>query len=65
GGIIGILLGILGSYGVAQLGGWPFVVSPVAPIIAFAFSMGVGVFFGLYPAYKAAKLDPVESLSYE
>lgn len=65
GGIVGIIVGSIGAYFVSQLGGWPFVLAPGTIIVAFGFSLLVGVFFGIYPAIKASRLDPVESLSYE
>ena len=65
GGIVGILVG----FGLAYLGGGALKISPVisvGPIVlAFAFSAMVGIFFGLYPALRASRLDPVESLRYE
>ena len=65
GGIIGIILGVAGARIVAALVGWPTLISLDAVIIAFAFSAGVGVFFGFYPARKAASLNPIEALRYE
>jgi putative ABC transport system permease protein len=65
GGGLGIVLGIGTIYAVAQLAGFPFVLSPLAIGGAFAFSALVGVGFGLYPAIAAAALDPVDALSYE
>jgi len=65
GGIIGILLGVAGARIVAALIGWPTLVSLNTIVIAFAFSAGVGVFFGFYPARKAASLNPIEALRYE
>jgi len=65
GGIVGIIIGGIGAYGVSRLGGWPFVILPYTVILAFAFSLIVGIFFGIYPAIKASKLDPVDALSYE
>lgn len=65
GGIIGLILGLAGAYGLGQLAGVTPVVSPQTVIVAILFSTMVGVFFGIYPARKAAKLDPIEALRYE
>ncbi|MCR4675732.1 MAG: ABC transporter permease [Sphaerochaetaceae bacterium] len=65
GGILGIGLGIGISRIVTGMAGWTFSVSLSACILSVAFSMAIGVFFGLYPAAKAAKMDPIESLNYE
>ncbi len=65
GGIIGILLGIGSSQLISKLNGWPVLVSETAVIGAFVFSAIIGVFFGFYPARKAAQLDPIEALRYE
>ena len=65
GGGFGILLGVSGSIIVAKIANWPPLVSPVTILIAFVFSAAIGIFFGLYPANKAAKLDPIEALRYE
>lgn len=65
GGALGILFGIGISKVVANMAKWPFKLSVNACVLSVCFSMLVGVFFGLYPAAKAAKMDPVESLSYE
>ena len=65
GGIFGVILGlILGSFG-ASLLGYPATPSIEIIVIAVSFSMGIGVFFGYYPANKAAMLDPIEALRYE
>lgn len=65
GGIIGIILGvILGRIG-AELLGYSASVSVVSILVAVTFSMVIGVFFGYYPANKAAKMDPIEALRYE
>lgn len=65
GGAIGALLGIGGGLVAAGLAKIPPTISPYTIVIAFAFSTVIGVFFGLYPARKAAKMSPVEALRYE
>ena len=65
GGAVGILSGMGASYMITQTLGWPVLVSPTAIFAAVLFSMAVGVFFGFYPARKAARLDPIEALRYE
>ncbi|WP_415907169.1 ABC transporter permease [Oleiharenicola sp. Vm1] len=65
GGILGILLGVGSSQLISKLNGWPVLVSSSAVIGSFAFSAAIGVFFGFYPARKAAELDPIEALRYE
>jgi putative ABC transport system permease protein len=65
GGLLGIVAGVLLSGTVAGLLGWPRFVSPAALATAVLFSTAVGIFFGYYPAGKAAKLDPIEALRYE
>lgn len=65
GGCVGIVLGIGVTKIATQLMGLPFVLSQGAIIGAFVFSAGVGIFFGLYPANKASKLDPVDALRHE
>jgi putative ABC transport system permease protein len=65
GGAAGILFGIGSSYLITQTLGWPVLVSPTAIVAAVIFSMAVGIFFGFYPARKAAHLDPIDALRYE
>jgi putative ABC transport system permease protein len=65
GGCIGILLGIGSSELLKFWAQWPTLVSPAIVAIAFLFSGAVGVFFGFYPAQKAANLDPIDALRYE
>ncbi len=65
GGFIGILLGIGVSIIVSKFGGWPVTVTPTSIVIAFSFSAIIGIFFGWYPARKAANLNPIDALRYE
>ncbi len=65
GGILGVLLGIGASQLVSHLNKWPVLISTNAIIGAVTFSAAIGVFFGFYPARKAAQLDPIEALRYE
>ncbi len=65
GGLIGTLLGIGVAAILANLVGWPLVIEPWVVLVAFVVCAAVGVFFGYYPARKAAGLDPIEALRYE
>ncbi|MDW7981049.1 MAG: ABC transporter permease, partial [Verrucomicrobiales bacterium] len=63
--LLGIALGIGASNLLASKMNWPTLTSPTAIVVAFVFSAAVGIFFGFYPARKAARLDPIEALRYE
>jgi putative ABC transport system permease protein len=65
GGAIGVFLGLTGSIAIAKLSGWPAIIQIQSVFLAFGFAASVGVFFGFYPARKAARLDPIEALRYE
>ena len=65
GGVIGILIGVGASELVSMKTGWPILVSSTSVVVAVVFSAAVGMFFGFYPARKAAQLDPIEALRYE
>jgi len=65
GGILGAVLGVGSSDVMARVDGWPVLVSPASVVIAVLFSAAIGVFFGFYPARKAARLDPIDALRFE
>jgi putative ABC transport system permease protein len=65
GGAVGVIVGVLASQGLTRFLAWPTAITTASILIAFAFSGAVGVFFGYYPARKAANLDPIEALRYE
>ena len=65
GGLIGVLIGSIGAVALSKLAHWNTLISPLAILLAFAFSGGVGLFFGIWPARRAARLDPIVALRYE
>jgi len=65
GGLIGVGFGVGGAKAASNVAGWPTIISGDILLIAFGFSALVGVFFGLYPANKASRLNPIEALRYE
>ena len=60
-----VLLGVGASQIISKTNGWPVLVSPASIAAAVSFSALVGIFFGFYPARKAAAMDPIEALRYE
>jgi putative ABC transport system permease protein len=64
GGVLGISIGLLGALGISILTGLPFSLSPLFIMLATLFSISIGVFFGLYPAYRASMLDPIRAIGY-
>ena len=65
GGAVGVVFGVAGALGLGRTLRWPIAVSPEAIVIAAIFSVVIGIFFGFYPARKAALLDPIEALRFE
>jgi putative ABC transport system permease protein len=65
GGLAGVVLGILTAIAIAWQASWPVLVSPPTILLAFTLAALVGIFFGLYPAYRASRLDPIEALRFE
>jgi putative ABC transport system permease protein len=65
GGTIGVVVGLVTSYTIPYFAGWRTLVRPEAIVIAFGFAAAIGIFFGFYPARKAASLNPIEALRYE
>jgi putative ABC transport system permease protein len=65
GGMLGILLGVGGAYALGQVNKWPVLITPWSVMMALCFAAGVGIAFGFYPAWRAARLNPIESLRHE
>jgi putative ABC transport system permease protein len=65
GGIVGIILGGVGSSVISSIAKWPTIVTAFSIILSFGFSIAIGIFFGFYPARKAALLNPIDALRYE
>ncbi len=65
GGILGIIVGVVGARVMTFVAGWPTIISPSSIVVASVFSLAVGLFFGLYPANKASRLNPIDALRYE
>ncbi|HEY6951525.1 MAG TPA: ABC transporter permease [Bacteroidota bacterium] len=65
GGITGIVLGVVGSSVISSLAKWPTIITAFSIILSFGFSIAIGIFFGFYPARKAAMLNPIDALRYE
>lgn len=65
GGTLGIIVGVVGARLTTVIAGWPTIISGDTVVAAFLFSLVVGLFFGLYPANKAARLNPIDALRYE
>lgn len=65
GGLIGVIFGILASFGVNMFTKWPIVIQPWSVLISFIVCSATGIFFGWYPAKKAAGMDPIEAIRYE
>ena len=65
GGVIGVVLGFAASYGIKAVAHWPISIQPWTIVMSFAVCTFTGIFFGWYPAKKAANLDPIEAIRYE
>ena len=65
GGVVGVVTGVVLSWIIGRLAGWTTLVSLTSIVLAFSVSVAIGLIFGVYPARKAATLDPVEALHYE
>ena len=65
GGILGVFIGVGGSFAMSAYSQWKAIIDPQSILLAFSFSAAVGIFFGFYPAHKASLLDPIEALRHE
>jgi len=65
GGITGIVLGVAGSSAISTFAKWPTIITVFSIFLSFGFSIAIGIFFGFYPARKAALLNPIDALRYE
>ena len=65
GGFSGIIIGVVTSFGISHLAGWTTKITFPSIALAFVFSCAVGAIFGIWPAKKAADLNPIEALRYE
>ena len=65
GGLIGIVVGCAASYAIASTGAVQTTITLAPILLSFSFAVGIGLFFGIYPARKAARLEPIEALRYD
>jgi len=65
GGIIGIIVGVLASYAIKFFANWPVEIAGYSVLLSFLVCSVTGIFFGWYPAKRAAELDPIEAIRYE
>ncbi len=65
GGTMGIVAGIIASYVIAVMSNWDFTIFLLPPLLGFLVSVATGIFFGFYPAHRASKLDPIQTLRYD